>query len=113
MQEPEGGGGVPNKLPLHRCNPWPFLRHQSFQPYNLFMEKGPVEYRLEDVVRLRKPHACGGFEWRVVRLGADIGLECQTCKRRVLLERRELEKRTKTFVSRGPADAPLTPPVVR
>ncbi len=77
------------------------------------MEKGPVEYRLEDVVRLRKPHACGGFEWRVVRLGADIGLECQTCKRRVMLERRELEKRTKTFVSRGPADTPLTPPVVR
>jgi len=77
------------------------------------MDKGPVEYRLEDVVRLRKPHACGGFEWRVVRLGADIGLECLTCKRRVMLERRELEKRTKSFVSRGPADTPLTPPDVR
>ena len=76
------------------------------------MDKGPVDYRLEDVLRLRKPLACGGFEWRVVRLGADIGLECLTCKRRVLLERRELEKRTKAFVSRGPADIPLTPPGV-
>ena len=61
-----------------------------------------VEFRLGDVLRLRKPHPCGGYEWRVTRLGADIGLECLTCGRRVLLERREVEKRTKTFVSRGP-----------
>ena len=54
-----------------------------------------------DVVRLRKPHPCGGFEWEVVRLGADIGLRCRGCGRRVLLERRTLEKRLKVFVSRG------------
>lgn len=54
-----------------------------------------------DIVRLRKPHPCGGFEWEVVRLGADIGLRCRGCGRRVLLERRTLEKRLKAFVSRG------------
>lgn len=54
-----------------------------------------------DVVRLRKPHPCGGYEWQVVRLGADIGIVCQTCTRRVLLPRREFEKRVKTFVRRG------------
>jgi hypothetical protein len=58
-----------------------------------------------DVVRLRKPHPCGGFEWEITRLGADIGLRCRSCKRRVLLERRVLERRMKAFVSRGePAD---------
>lgn len=62
----------------------------------------PVEFRMEDVVRLRKPHPCGGFEWRIVRLGGDIRIECLTCRRRVLLPRRELERRLKTFVSRGP-----------
>jgi hypothetical protein len=62
-----------------------------------------LDLRLGDVLRLRKPHPCGGYEWRVVRLGADIGLECLTCGRRVLLERREVEKRTKAIVSRGPA----------
>lgn len=61
-----------------------------------------IDFRLGDVLRLRKPHPCGGFEWQVVRLGADIGLECLTCHRRVLLERREVEKRTKKIVSRGP-----------
>jgi len=54
-----------------------------------------------DVVRLRKPHPCGGFEWEVVRLGADIGLRCRGCGRRVLLERRVLERRLKAFVARG------------
>ena len=63
----------------------------------------PLDLRLDDVLRLRKPHPCGGYEWRVVRLGADIGLLCLTCNRRVLLTRREVEKRTKLFVSHGPA----------
>ncbi len=54
-----------------------------------------------DVVRLRKPHACGGSDWVVVRLGAEIGLRCLTCKRRVLLPRHELERRIKTLVRQG------------
>lgn len=61
----------------------------------------PVDFRMDDVVLLRKPHPCGGFEWRVVRLGADIRIECRTCRRRVMLARRELEKRTRRFVARG------------
>ncbi len=60
-----------------------------------------MEVRLDDVVRLRKPHPCGSYEWRIVRLGADIGLVCRTCGRRVLLPRSTFEKRVKTFVSRG------------
>ena len=53
---------------------------------------------LDDVVRLRKPHPCGGYEWRVVRLGADIGLVCTTCGRRVLLPRGKFNKRLKVIV---------------
>lgn len=64
--------------------------------------KEPVPFYLGDVVRLRKPHPCGGYEWTVVRLGADIGLVCSTCGRRVLLPRRELERRLKSFIQRGP-----------
>ncbi|HEU4760404.1 MAG TPA: DUF951 domain-containing protein [Dehalococcoidia bacterium] len=64
-----------------------------------------MEVRLGDVVRLRKRHPCGGFEWAVVRLGADIGVRCRTCGRRVLLERRVFEKQVKQFVERGPAES--------
>ncbi len=61
-----------------------------------------MEILLGDVVRLRKVHPCGGYEWEVVRLGADIGIRCRTCARRVLLGRSVFEKRVKAFLSRGP-----------
>jgi hypothetical protein len=56
---------------------------------------------LGDVVRLRRTHPCGGDSWLVDRLGADIGLCCQTCGRHVLLERATLERRVSEFVKRG------------
>lgn len=61
----------------------------------------PVDFRIGDLLRLRKVHPCGGFEWRVYRLGADIGIRCTTCGRHVLLERRVLEKRVKRLLERG------------
>jgi hypothetical protein len=57
------------------------------------------ELKLDDVVRMRKEHPCGGTDWKVVRLGADIGLVCLTCGRRVLLERRKLARRMKKILS--------------
>ncbi|MEN4011466.1 MAG: DUF951 domain-containing protein [Chloroflexota bacterium] len=63
-----------------------------------------ADLQLNSVVRLRKPHPCGSYEWRIMRLGADIGLECCGCQRRVLLTRRELARRMKTVISRGVDD---------
>lgn len=60
-----------------------------------------LELLLGDVVRLRRAHACGGADWRVDRLGADIGLRCLSCQRHILLERRALESRLTAFVQRG------------
>jgi hypothetical protein len=65
------------------------------------MTPGPLELWLGDVLRLRKAHPCGSTSWRVVRLGADIGLTCEGCGRRVMLERRRLEERFGGFESRG------------
>ena len=56
------------------------------------------ELNIDDIVRLRKPHPCGSFEWKITRLGADIGLECMGCKRRVMLPRRQLARRLKMIV---------------
>lgn len=55
-----------------------------------------------DVVEMRKPHPCGGSVWQITRVGADIGLLCQTCGRRVLLPRRQFARQAKRFVRRGP-----------
>jgi hypothetical protein len=56
------------------------------------------EIQLNDVLRLRKPHPCGSHDWKVVRLGADIGLECLGCQRRTMLTRRKLARRFKSIV---------------
>jgi hypothetical protein len=63
----------------------------------------PLEIRIGDRVTLAKPHPCGARTWQVVRLGADIGLVCDGCQHRVLLARRELERRFRGFVNRGVA----------
>jgi len=60
-----------------------------------------VEFRVGDVLELRKAHPCGSARWTVVRIGADIGLVCRGCARRVTLERRLLERRLQGFVERG------------
>ena len=60
-----------------------------------------VDFRLGDVVRLRRAHPCGGATWLVDRIGADIGLRCETCRRHILLERRAVERRLVGFDRRG------------
>ena len=61
----------------------------------------PAEIKLGDVVRLRKAHPCGSYEWEVVRVGADIGLKCLKCQRGVLLARDVFRRRVKEFVSKS------------
>ena len=65
-----------------------------------------LDINLGDIVRLKKAHPCGGREWQVVRMGADIGLRCLTCGRRVLLERSTVERRIREVVSRGDGSLP-------
>jgi hypothetical protein len=77
-------------------------------------ERPPIELLLGDVVRLRRTHPCGGSEWLVDRLGADIGLRCLRCDRHVMIERRTLERRLAGFVSRGdPAISAAVAPIPR
>ncbi|MHB9036273.1 MAG: DUF951 domain-containing protein [Armatimonadota bacterium] len=48
-----------------------------------------------DIATMRKPHACGSFDWEIVRVGADIGIKCLKCGHRVMLERSYFNKRVK------------------
>ena len=61
----------------------------------------PLELRVGDVLQLRRQHPCGSREWRVVRLGADIGLVCAGCGHRILMDRLDVERRFTGWVSRG------------
>ena len=61
-----------------------------------------VEIHLGDIVRLRKKHPCGSFDWEVVRVGVDVGLVCQGCQRKVMLQRGVFNKRLKTIIKHAP-----------
>jgi len=61
-----------------------------------------VDLRLGDRLTLRKAHPCGGHEWLVTRLGADIGLTCEGCGHRILMDRLDVERRFTAYLERGP-----------
>ncbi|MGB2895555.1 MAG: DUF951 domain-containing protein, partial [Anaerolineales bacterium] len=48
---------------------------------------------------------CGSTDWIVVRIGADIGLKCLGCGRRILLPRREVVRRMKKRLPRDAENA--------
>jgi hypothetical protein len=58
----------------------------------------PMSLAVGDIARLKKKHPCGGFEWEIIRIGADIGLRCLTCGRRVLVPRSKIEKRIRAVI---------------
>ncbi len=62
----------------------------------------PIPVRVGEVAAMRKPHPCGSLEWEVTRIGADIGLKCLRCGRRVMLTREDFERRLKSLRAPDP-----------
>ena len=58
-------------------------------------------YEVGDIVKLKKKHPCGSFEWEILRVGADFRLRCEGCGHIIMTERRMVEKNTKGLRKRG------------
>lgn len=56
------------------------------------------DIQVGDIVITRKVHPCGSDRWRVYRVGADIGIRCLGCGRRVMLSRRKFERAVKQIL---------------
>jgi hypothetical protein len=63
------------------------------------MVKEVSSLEVGDVVRFKKAHPCGTNEWEIVRVGADIGLVCHGCGRKVMLARSEFNQRYRGHIS--------------
>lgn len=50
------------------------------------------KYAVGDIVKLKKQHPCGSFEWEILRVGADFRLKCMGCGHQVMLARKLVEK---------------------
>ncbi len=57
-----------------------------------------TDYKLNDIVIMKKPHPCGTNEWQIVRVGADIKIKCLNCGRCIMLPRIEFNKKLKKIV---------------
>ncbi|RHM61898.1 MULTISPECIES: DUF951 domain-containing protein [Coprobacillaceae] len=58
-----------------------------------------VEYKLHDIVEMKKPHPCKkSNQWQIIRMGADIKIKCLGCQAIVMFSRRDFEKRLKRVI---------------
>lgn len=55
-------------------------------------------FNLGDIVEMKKGHPCGGNEWEIIRLGADIKIKCKNCGRLVMISRSDFNKRVKKVI---------------
>lgn len=54
-----------------------------------------MEIHVGNIVKLKKQHPCGSYDWKVLREGADFRLQCEGCGHQVMMARRVLEKSVK------------------
>ena len=54
-----------------------------------------MEIAVGDIIKLKKQHPCGSYEWEVLRTGADFRLKCIGCERQVMIPRKTVEKSIK------------------
>lgn len=57
------------------------------------MNSNPIN--INDIIEFKKPHPCGGKQWKVIRIGVDFKLECTTCGRVIMIPRVDVMKRIK------------------
>ena len=52
-------------------------------------------FKLNDIVEMKKPHACGTNRWKIIRVGVDIKIKCVNCGREVMIDRLEFIRKLK------------------
>ncbi len=57
-----------------------------------------LHYKVGDHITLKKGHPCGENHWVIQRVGVDMKLECQGCKKVVWLSRMEFERRVRKIL---------------
>ena len=54
-----------------------------------------AQYEVGDIVKLKKKHPCGSYEWEILRVGADFRLKCTVCGHQIMIPRKQVERSTK------------------
>ena len=62
------------------------------------MEVMMMEYKLNDIVVMKKTHPCGSSDFKIIRLGADIKIKCLKCEHVIMLPRIDFNKKIKKVI---------------
>jgi len=57
------------------------------------------EFKLDDIVIMKKPHACGENKWKVTRVGVDVKIKCVGCNHEIMMDRLEFMKKLKGVIN--------------
>lgn len=60
-----------------------------------------IPFNVGDIVRLRKPHPCGSFDWQVMRTGMDFRIKCLGCEHQAWIPRVKLERNLKEIIQKS------------
>ena len=63
-----------------------------------------MEYNLNDIVVMKKVHPCGSYDFKIIRVGADIKIKCVKCDRVIMLPRVEFNKKIKKVINNEEED---------
>lgn len=59
------------------------------------------KFDVGDVIRMKKPHPCGSYEWEILRVGADFRLKCAGCGHQIMVSRKLVEKNTRKITKKA------------
>ena len=57
-----------------------------------------MDFQVGQVIKMKKPHPCGGNEWKLLRVGMDFRIRCMKCGRDVMVPRKLVEKNFRGFI---------------
>lgn len=60
-----------------------------------------MDFKVGDIIKLKKEHPCGANEWEVLRVGMDFRLSCNKCKHQVMVPRKLVEKNFKGYIKKA------------
>lgn len=63
-----------------------------------------MDVRVGDVIRMKKPHPCGSYDFQVLRVGMDFKIKCTGCGHEVILPRLKCEKNIKKLLRKTDLD---------
>ena len=55
-------------------------------------------YKLGDIVEMKKPHDCQTNKWQITRMGVYIKIKCVNCNREIMMDRLEFDKKLKKII---------------